>query len=440
MTKKFTSIVVLLSVLLFSAAIFAAETAAAQASSHPVYIQLSIDGIVDAATADYIVKGIGLAEKENAAGVIITLQTPGGLDKAMRDICNKILASKVPVISYVTPKGARAASAGAYILLASHVAAMAEGTHVGTAHPVDFQGGTTSEKITNDAIATIKGWARINNRNEQWAEEAVTKNVSSSEIEALKEKVIDFTAVDTAELMKKLDKFKVKVAGKEIVMSTANYEIKPIGFSQRHKFLHQLSDPNIVYVLFLIGLYGLIFELANAGTVVIPGIAGAIALVLAFIGFGNLPINNAGVILIVLSAVLFFLELMHSTHGVLALGGLISMVMGSLLLFPSRSLGEQWAPSYLLIGTMVLLTVAFFVFVIAAVLKAFKKKAITGVQTLVGKKGVVSADITSETGGIVNVGGEDWQAIADEPVKAREIIEVLEVNGMKLKVKKIPRK
>ena len=439
MTKKFIAILTLLVVFMFTAAVFAAEKAAAQASTRHVYIKLAIEGIVDAATADYVVKGIEVAEKQHAAGVIITMQTPGGLEKAMRDICNKILGSQVPVITYVTPKGARAASAGAYILLSSHVAAMAEGTHVGTAHPVDFHGASSSEKITNDAVETIKGWARINNRNEKWAGEAVTKNISSSEVVALKEKVIDFIAVDEADLMKKLDKFKVKVGGKEVVLNTANYEVKSIGFSQRHKFLHQLSDPNIVYVLFLIGLYGLIFELANAGTVVIPGIAGAIALVLAFIGFGNLPIDNAGVILIVLSAVLFFLELMHSTHGVLALGGLVSMIMGSLLLFPSRSLGEQWAPSYFLIGAMVLITVAFFVFVIAAVLKTFKKKAITGVQALVGKKGVVSADIT-DAGGIVNVGGEDWQALSDEPVKAREIIEVLEVNGMKLKVKKIPRK
>jgi membrane-bound serine protease (ClpP class) len=316
---------------------------------------------------------------------------------------------------------------------------MAEGTNVGTAHPVDFQGKTSSEKITNDAVAYIKNLARLKNRNEIWAGEAITKNLSSSEITALKDKVVDFTAKDADELMKKADKFKVAIGGKVVVLNTGNYQFKNIEMTQKHKFLHQLSDPNIVYVLFLIGIYGLIYELANAGTVVFPGIAGVIALTFAFIGFDSLPINSAGIILIVLSAALFFIELVNPTHGFLGLGGIICMVLGSILLFPSRGLGEEWAVSYVLVAVMVLITIVFFVLIVAAVVKAFKKKAITGVQTLVGLKGVVSADIT-QTAGIVNIGGEDWQATAEEPVSAREIVEVLEVNGMKLKVKKIPRK
>ena len=439
MTKKFIIFIMLLTTLLFSAAVLAAEKVSNQVLKKTVYIKLDVEGIIDAATADYVVKGITLAEKENASGVLLTIQTPGGLDKSMRKICDKMLSSKIPVITYITPKGARAASAGVFILLSSSIAAMADGTNIGTAHPVDFQGKISSEKITNDAVAYIKNLARLKNRNEKWAEEAIIKNISSSEIVALKEKVIDLTAKDTEELMKKLNKFKVNIAGKNIVLDTTNYEFNKVSMSQKHKFLHQLSDPNIVYVLFLIGIYGLIFELANAGTVVIPGIAGTIAIVLAFIGFDSLPINTAGLILIGLSAILFFLETMNPTHGVLSLGGLVSMILGSLLLFPSRGLGEEWAVSYMLMVVMILITVAFFLLIVAAVIKAFKKKTITGVQILVGLKGVVSNDIT-QTAGIVNVGGEDWQAVAEEPIAAREIVEVLEVNGMKLKVKKIPRK
>jgi membrane-bound serine protease (ClpP class) len=316
---------------------------------------------------------------------------------------------------------------------------MADGTNIGAAHPVDFQGKTSSEKITNDAIAYIKNLARLKNRNEKWAEEAITKNTSSSEIIALKEKVIEFTAKDPDELMKKIDKFKIKIDGRDVILNTANFEFKNIGMTQKYKLIHQLSDPNIVYVLFIIGICGLVFEMANAGTVMFPGIAGIIALTFAFIGFDSLPIDRGGIVLIVLAAVLFFVELINPTHGFLGLGGLVSMIFGSILLFPSRGLGEEWAVSYVLMAVMIVITVVFFALIVAAVVKAFKNKAITGVKSLVGLKGVVSSEIKA-TGGIVNVGGEDWQAESEEPVGVREIVEVLEVNGMKLKVKKIPRK
>lgn len=199
-----------------------------------------------------------------------------------------------------------------------------------------------------------------------------------------------------------------------------------------------LSDPNIVYVLFLIGIYGLIYELANAGSVVFPGILGAIALVLAFTGFESLPINVAGLILIGLSGLLFFIEMMNSTHGTLALGGVISMVLGSFLLFPSRAHGSAWAASWFLIAFMIILTVAFFVLVVGAVVKALKKKAVSGVESLAGKNGVAITEVKDT--GVVNVGGEEWQAYSDEVIKERDIIEVLAVEGMKMKVKRVERK
>jgi membrane-bound serine protease (ClpP class) len=404
----------------------------------PVFLKMNVEGIIDIANADYVQKGIEQAEKENDEGVLITMQTPGGLDKSMRKITDAFLNSTVPVIVYVYPKASRAASAGAFILLASHVAAMAEGTNIGTAHPVDYNGSAVSEKITNDSVAYIKNLARLKGRNEQWASNAILKNVSSSEVEALKLKVIDLIAKDPDELMKKLDKWPVRVGDKKVILDTKGYIFKEIKPTSKHVFLHYLSDPNIVYVLFLIGIYGLIYELANAGTVIFPGIAGAIALVLAFTGFESLPINVAGAILIGLSALLFFVDVISPTHGVLTLGGIVSLIIGSLLLFPARGQGSAFAASYLIMGTMVLLTILFFALIVAAVFKAMKRKSITGTQSLVGLRGVAKTGV--QEAGVVNVGGEEWQAYSDEKIDVRDVIEVLEVNGMKLKVKKIPRK
>ncbi|MCE5300162.1 MAG: nodulation protein NfeD [Spirochaetia bacterium] len=406
---------------------------------NPVYYRLNIEGIIDAATSDYVMKGIELAEKDGAAGVIITMQTPGGLEKSMRKISDRILNASVPVITYVSPKGARAASAGVFILLSSHVAAMAEGTNIGAAHPVDYDGKTASDKITNDAAAYIKNLARLHNRNEKWAEEAVRKSVSISEVEALNGKVIDVTAADINDLMAKLDGKKVKVGDKDVVLNTKNFASKDINPTAKHQFLHMLADPNIVYILFLIGIYGLIYELANGFSSLAPGIAGAIAVVLAFTGFDSLPINTAGIILVALSAVLFFVELITPTNGLLWIGGIICMGVGSFLMFPGREHGNAWHANYFLMAVMILLTVAFFALVVGLVIKAHKKKSIMGQQSLIGLKGTAISDVNADAG-VVNIGGEEWQAWSDDPVKAREIVEVLEVNGMKLKVKYIPRK
>jgi membrane-bound serine protease (ClpP class) len=436
---KKTTLISLL-ILSLAAVLFAAKKAPepVKPASAPVFYTLNVEGIIDIANSDYIIKGIEQAEKDKVEGVLITMQTPGGLDRSMRKICEKMLAANVPVVTYISPKGSRAASAGVFILLASHVAAMAEGTNIGTAHPVDYQGNSVSEKITNDAVAYIKNLARMKGRNEQWAADAVLKNVSVSELEALKLKVIDCTAKDVAELMAKIDKKEVKVNEKKKKLNTVNYTLNEIKPTSKHTFLHMLSDSNIVYVLFLIGIYGLIYELANAGSVVFPGIAGAIALVLAFTGFESLPINAAGLILIGLSALLFMFEMMNSTHGTLALGGVISLSLGSFLLFPSRAHGAAWAASWFLIAFMILLTVAFFVLVVGAVIKALKKKSISGVESLIGKNGVAKTEIKDT--GVVNVGGEEWQAYSDEVIKERDIVEVLEVIGMKMKVRKVERK
>ena len=403
----------------------------------PEYYVLNVDGIIDAAISDYIVRGIEKAEKKEAAGVIIKMNTPGGLLKSMRKIVDKILDSKVPVISYVGPKGARAASAGTFILMASHVAAMAEGTNIGTASPIDFQGNKAGEKITNDSIAYIKNLARMRGRNQKWAEETITKNISSSEIEAKKEKVIEIIAKDMKSLMKQLEGMKVKTGEKSKALKTADFKLSEIGLSPRHKFLHYLTDPNVSYILFMVGTYGLIYELANPGAL-FPGIAGGISLMLALIGFDSIPINIAGIILIILGIVLFIAEAMTPTFGALTAGGAISLIIGSVLMFPSRELGEAWAPSWWVIGIMVLLSTAIVGVVLVLIIKSHRLRKSMGKDTLTGLNGVAETEI--EESGVVNVGGEEWQAFSDEKIDKRDVIEVVEVHGMKLKVKKIPKK
>jgi|DewCreStandDraft_4_1066084.scaffolds.fasta_scaffold02222_21 membrane-bound serine protease (ClpP class) len=402
------------------------------------YYVLKVEGIIDAANSDYIVKAIKMAEDNNVSGVILQINTPGGLMKSMRTIVDKILESKVPIITYVSPKGARAASAGTFILLASHIAAMAQGTNIGTASPIDFTGNKAAEKITNDSIVYIKNLARLRDKNQKWAEETITKNISSSEEEALKLKVIDIIAKDMDDLIKKLDGKKVKINEKEIVLNTKEGKFTDIELSGKHKFVHFLADPNLTYILFLVGTYGIIYELAHPG-VLFPGVAGAIALVFAFIGFESLPINVAGLILIGLSLALFIAEAMTPTFGTLFTGGIITLILGSILLFPSRGIDSVWAPSYWVIGTMVVITTVLIGIILAAIIKSLRSKKMMSKESLIGLKGIAETEITPE-GGVANVGAEEWKAYSDEKIKAREVIEVVEVEGLKMKVKKIPRK
>jgi len=402
---------------------------------------LDINGVIDPATADYIIKGIESAEKAQASALLLRMNTPGGMLKSTYRITDAIIASKVPVITYVYPKGARAASAGTFILMASHVAAMADATNIGTASPIDLKGNKSDEKVTNDAIANMKKFARLYGRNEAWAEEAITKNVSTLETEAVKLKAADLTAKDVPALIAALNGKKVKVNGAETKLNLKDSALKEIKPTIKHKFLQILSDPNVVYVLLLIGIYGIIFELANGGAFLLPGIAGGIAIVLAFIGFDSVPVAAGGIILIVLAVVFFVAEAMTPGFGLLFTGGVISMVAGSLILFPGSELGGQWAPSVWVIITMTLLTAGFFALITFLVIKAHKGRSVTGRESMVGLKGVAqNTFVPGGVPGVVNVGGEDWQAVSDETFDARDIIEVTEVNGLKLKVKKIQRK
>jgi membrane-bound serine protease (ClpP class) len=402
------------------------------------YYVLKIDGIIDSANADYIVKTIEMAEKSGVSGVVLQMNTPGGLMKSMRTIIDKILESKVPVITYVSPKGARAASAGTFILLSSHVSVMAEGTNIGTASPIDLAGNKAAEKITNDSIAYIKNLARMRNKNQKWAEETITKNVSSSEVEALKLNVIDFIAKDMDELLKKLDGRKVKINNRDFVFDTKEAKITNVELSGKHKFIHFLADPNLSYILFLVGTYGIIYELAHPG-ILFPGIAGAIAIVLAFIGFESIPINVAGFILIGLALALFIAEAVTPAFGALFTGGIITMIIGSVLLFPGRGIDSAWAPSYWVIAAMVVITTILIGIILVAIIKSMRNKKMMSKESLLGLKGVAQTNVTTE-GGVVNVGAEEWNAYSDEEILAHDVVEVVEVDGLKLKVKKITRK
>ena len=298
---------------------------------------ITVNGVINPASAEYIGKSIKRANEQKAEAVVIELDTPGGLDTSMRDIVKNIIGSEVPVIVYVSPSGARAASAGVFITLAAHVAAMSPGTNIGSAHPVgvgEKMDKVMSEKVTNDAAAYIKSLAEKTGRNAKWAEDAVRKSVSATEEEALKLKIIDFVSDDLNVLLSTIDGKKVKTVAGERILKTAHVNVVREEMSLRHKILNVITDPNVAYMLMLLGFYGLFFELTNPGAI-FPGVMGGICLILAFYAFQTLPVNYAGLLLIILAIILFILEIKIISHGVLTIGGVIAMLLGSLMLFES---------------------------------------------------------------------------------------------------------
>lgn len=370
-----------------------------------------------------------------AEAIVIELDTPGGLDTSMRNIVKDIIASNVPVVVYVSPSGARAASAGVFIALASHVAAMAPGTNIGAAHPVaigEKMDKTIAEKATNDAAAYIKSLAERTGRNAKWAEDAVRKSVSATETEALKLKVIDVVSADISTLMKDLDGKKVTTAVGEKTLKTSGASLVHQEMGLRYKILNFISDPSVAYMLMLLGFYGLFFELTNPGSI-FPGVTGAIFLILAFYAFQTLPVNYAGVLLILLALVLFLLEVKVASYGLLTIGGIISMVIGSLMLFESQT--PFFKVSIYLILPAVVVTALFFTITFRLAFKAFKSKPVTGSEGLTGLFGKTTTDITGE-GGQVSIRGEIWSAVSDEPIQKGDNIVVVSVSGLILKVRK----
>jgi membrane-bound serine protease (ClpP class) len=396
---------------------------------------ITISSAINPIVAEFIVNSIKEAEEDDASALVIKLDTPGGLDTAMRDIIKAIEESRVPVITYVSPSGARAASAGCLITLASHVAAMAPATNIGAAHPVSLGGDKIDEemkkKVENDAVAYIKGIAKKHGRNEKWAEKAVRESVSITSEEAKELNVVDLIAPDLVSLLDTINGRKVIIRGEEKILQTKSAEIVHKEMGWRHRFLNALSNPELAYILFMLGFWGILFELYSPGAI-FPGVLGGICLILAFMAFQTLPINYAGVLLIILGIILFVVELKVVSYGLLTIGGLISLVLGSIILFESSQ--PFYRISYSLIGGIVLATALFFIFATTLVVKAQMKKPVTGTEGMIGMKGKASTRIEHE--GKVFVNGEYWNATSDEVIEEGAQIIVTEVDGLKLKVSK----
>jgi membrane-bound serine protease (ClpP class) len=397
-----------------------------------------MDGIIGPSSAKYMVNTIASAEADSAVCVIFELDTPGGLDESMRMIVKKIMASTVPVVIYVAPSGSRAASAGVFITMAAHVAAMAPGTNIGAAHPValGISGKIDSVmvgKVLNDASAYIRSIATERGRNAAWVEEAVRKSVSISETEALKLGVIDLIAPSTTTLLEALDGRTLKVAHAEVILKTKEATIINVEMSWSDRLLAVITNPNIAYILFMLGLLGLYFELATPGAI-LPGVIGAISLILAFFAFQAISVNYAGMFLIVLAVVLFIVDIKAATHGALTAGGLIAMTIGSIMLFNDPD-PAMHASLQVIIPVVVVMGVFFAIGVVLSV-RALRRKPSSGGSALVGQEGDARTPINKD-GGRVFVAGAHWSANSGEEIAEGKRIRVIEVKGMTLTVEEV---
>ena len=393
-----------------------------------------LDGVVSPASSSYLVRVVDVAEKEDAACLIFKIDTPGGLDISMREITKKILNAKIPVVVYVAPKGARAASAGVFILYASHVAAMAPGTNVGAAHPVSMGGGQMDsvmiEKVTNDAVAYLRALAKERGRNEEWAEESVRESASVDAETALQLGVCEIIAGDESELIEKLNGLKIVLDDEEMVLATGGRPLREVRMTLRERLLLLLTNPNIAYVLLLLGIYGLFFELQNPG-MIFPGVVGGICLILGFYSLHVLPVNYAGLALIILSAILFILEIYVTSQGLLTIGGIVALVFGSLILFESDV--PYLRVSWEVIMYAVIIVAGFVIFILTLGVRAQFRKRATGSDGMVGEIGTAKTDV-KEDGGTVYVHGEFWNAASEKLIKRGQQVRVIGVEGMTLKV------
>ncbi|HTF91608.1 MAG TPA: nodulation protein NfeD [Verrucomicrobiae bacterium] len=401
---------------------------------------IKINGAIGPATASYIARSIDEARTQNAQCLVIQLNTPGGLLDSTQTIVQDFLGSTVPVVVYVSPTGATATSAGCFITLAANVAAMAPATTIGAAHPVMLGGipsgqeqkpdDTMKQKLENFSVSYIETIAAKRHRNVDWAKSAVRESASITAEKALELRVIDLIAADTPELLKRLNGRAVD--GK--ALNTATAEIAEIKMSPSERVFQQLWRPEVMFILMLIAIYGIIGEMTTPGAI-LPGVVGAIALILALYLAAILPVNVTGVVLIALAMMLFIFDIYAPTHGVLTMGGIISFLIGSLMLFNRADPLFRLSLSYIIPAT--LMTAAFFAFVIGKGLRAQRLPVKTGVQAMVGKTVTASTPIDSQ-GGRVFVEGENWSAVSDTPVEPGEVIEIAEVQGLTLKVQ--PRK
>lgn len=405
----------------------------AQAGSAPVYL-VRITGAITPGNADFLESAIRQANTEKAGCLIVLLDTPGGLADSMRKMVMTIYGSSIPVVVYVSPSGARAASAGVMITMAADLAAMAPGTHIGAAHPVNAGGqaldDTMSEKVTNDMVAFVKSIAERRGRNMKWAEAAVRESVSVTETEALEKQIIDLVARDVDDLIDKIN-------GRDID-GKPRIDVDPtqrvwIAESMRTRILKTLSDPNIAYILMMIGLAGLYFELSHPG-VILPGVLGSIALILAFYSFQTLPVNAAGILLIVLALIFFIMEMKIASYGLLSVAGVVSLLLGSVMLF-DRVDGQTGISWTVLVPTLCLVG-GFFAVVAGLVYRSRIRRPMTGDSGLIGEIGVVKTALTPV--GRIQVHGELWSARCRTPVAAGQQVRVTSVDGLTLDVEPEP--
>jgi membrane-bound serine protease (ClpP class) len=427
---------ILLAVLL----LLAVTAVQAQTPAGPRVHVLTIKGTINPVLVDYVGRGIADAEKDGAQLVVIQMDTPGGLDKAMRDIIQEIVNAKVPVAVYVAPSGARAASAGVYITLSAHVAAMSPNTAIGAATPVQMGAEGAQQtpdelkrKIINDAAAYIRSLAESHGRNADWAERAVRDGVSITEQEALKLNVIDMVSPDLNTFLTQLDGKQVKMLdGTTRTLQTRNTSIINVGMRAIESFLYAIADPNIAFILLSIAALGITVEIFNPG-LIFPGVIGAICGVLAFYALGQLPVNIAGILLIVLAIIFFVAEALTATFGILLTGGIISLIIGGLILFQGGSPVFRVDPWLIAIVTIILVGVFFFV--ISRVVRAHRKQATTGREELVGKTAVARTALDPE--GLVFFKGERWEAVSEVgKIEPREEVVITKVDGLKLYVTK----
>ena len=401
-------------------------------------VLVEVTGAINPVIATFISAEIATANRNNNRAVLIELDTPGGLDTAMRDIIQAQLNSRIPIIVYVAPQGARAASAGALITLAADFAVMAPGTNIGAATPVSIGGGSGGEadeammkKVANDAAAYARSLAQKRGRNQEWAEEAVLEGVSISAQEALDLAVIDLIAENRDDLFKKLDGLKYIRDGEAIVFSSTGVLVVAAEMNWRQKILNALSNPTFAYLLMMLGILGIFFEISQPGSI-FPGAVGAIAILLALFAFSALPVNYVGVLLIIVAFILFILEANVPSYGMLAVGGIIAMSLGSLMLIDSSEPYLQISRA--VIAATVLACAAFTTFAATMVVKTQKRRSQFGQEGLVGKQGEATEAIDNN-GGRAFVYGEYWSALADEPITKGSKVEVVDVlEGLKIKV------
>jgi membrane-bound serine protease (ClpP class) len=402
----------------------------------PVYDVITVSATITPPVAEYIIQSIGESSRGGADGLVILLDTPGGLDLAMRDIAKSILNSPIPVFVYVFPSGARAASAGVIITVAAHVAAMTPGTNIGAAHPVGLGIGgadkTMMKKVENDAVAYVQGIAKKRGRNEDWVEKAVRKSESITAEEALRLKVIDFVSTDLNQLMEQADNKEVILSTGKMILETKGAIIHEKRMGTRQKILATISDPNISYILLLIGLAGLYFEFSTPG-VILPGVIGVISLLLAFFSMQTLPVNYTGILLILFGIILFIAELKVVSHGILTIGGIISLIMGSLMLFDSPDPALRVSLQVMIPALAVICL--FFITIIGFVLKAQMRKRQTGQEGMLGEKGRAITDV-HDTGKVM-IKGEYWDASSEATVEKGKEIKVVSVEGLKVKVEEM---